>query len=64
MNLGCNTIEACILLAAFHPIFVQMLHSNMECGVGQLSVMSVLLFVCVCNTIDVLKCLRKCLEFD
>jgi hypothetical protein len=38
--------------------------TDVECGVGPLSVMSLLLFVCVCNSIDVLKCLRKCLEFD
>jgi hypothetical protein len=62
VNLGYSTVEVYILLAACLPIFVQMLLSNVECGVGPLSVMSThrVLFACV----HVLKCLRKCLEFD
>jgi hypothetical protein len=64
MNFGYISIEACVLLAVFLPIFVQMLLTNIECGSGVVSVVSVLLFVCVCNNLHVLKCLRKCSEVD
>jgi hypothetical protein len=64
MNLCYISIEACVLLAVYLPVFVQMLLTNAECGVALLSLASELPFVCVCNSIDIPKCLRKCSEVD
>lgn len=61
LNFQCISIEASNLLAVFLPVFVQMF-ADVECGSGLVSVMSLLIFVRVCNVMHVPKCLMKCLE--